>query len=328
MTETNRTVRCSLLVSTLMLAATARAQPAEQGLVVETGSPDALCPDLRMTREAIQSRLGTLALDGDQHGWTARYTAGHAPGSTGDFVRIELFDPSGTRRLVRDLPRAGESCATLSQAIALVVERYFRELAPAPASEPATADLPPPNPLVSVPAAPERVGPRLGVGLAFGFYSAQPGAVAGLQVGYWLAPSLHIELALSADLAAHSEQLGSALVELRSFPAELAVGVGQRWRTLEFFAGPELRVTLEDARGVALRSFRPTPGAQVSAGAGIGLDWWPTGVLGLSLRASGDYVLTSTKFRVEAQGAPPRQVLALSPFQLLTTVGVIWRTSP
>src|SRR5258706_2731831 len=54
-------------------------EPAEStqstGLTVETGSPDALCPDLSATRQAVHDRIGQLTLEGDR--WMARYTIGH-----------------------------------------------------------------------------------------------------------------------------------------------------------------------------------------------------------------------------------------------------------
>jgi hypothetical protein len=97
-------------------------------LIVETGSPDALCPDLASAEEAIHARLGELEA-GDAANWRVRYTIGHAPdAASGDFVRLELFDAGGEPRLSRDLPLAGESCATMAQVIALVVDRFFRAM--------------------------------------------------------------------------------------------------------------------------------------------------------------------------------------------------------
>jgi hypothetical protein len=109
----------------LSLAGVANALDAA-GLVVETGSPDAFCPDLRQTREAVERRLGSLEVDG-RRGWRARYTIGHAPeGSPRDIVRLELFNPQGALDLARDLPLRGESCSTMAEVIALVLDRHFR----------------------------------------------------------------------------------------------------------------------------------------------------------------------------------------------------------
>jgi len=117
-------------------------------LTVEAGSPDALCPDLATTEQAIFSRLGALETEGAAR-WRLRYTNGHAPNAaSGDFVRVELFDPENELRLTRDLPMAGESCETMARVIALVVDRFFRDLVAGesveasplePSSEPAEA---------------------------------------------------------------------------------------------------------------------------------------------------------------------------------------------
>jgi len=330
MTETTCATRCSLVIAVLLFSAVARAEPSHEGLLVETGSPDALCPDLVATREAIHSRLGTLALEGEQQGWLARYTVGHAPGSAGDFVRLELFDSSGVRRLMRDLPRADESCATLSQAIALVVERYFRELAPAPVgaavppSAPEPSAAPAPAPVVAPMPAPAQRTPRLALGLAVGFAGAQPSAIAGVYAGYWLMPNAHLELSLFADLEARREPLGAAQVELRSYPAQLGLGFGPRFQAWEAFAGPELRLSLERVSGTGLQSFDPGPGAELAVGVGAGMGWWPARQLGLNLRTALDYRLTGTKFRVETAAGPQQAVLDSAAFQALVSFGVAW----
>src|SRR5688572_15537513 len=98
------------------------------GLLVETGSPDALCPDLASAEAAIHARLGELEA-GDSANWRLRYTMGHAPAATsGDFVRLELYDPENELRLSRDVPLAGESCATVARVMALVIDRFFRAM--------------------------------------------------------------------------------------------------------------------------------------------------------------------------------------------------------
>jgi hypothetical protein len=246
-------------------------------------------------------------------------------------VRLELLDPAGTRRLLRDLPRQGESCATLSQAIALVVERYFRELEPTAAVTPAPGRSAEPTSVRALPILPsasaDPLAPRLAVGIGLGLASAQPGAVAGAQVGYWLAPEVHLELALLADLGAHTEQLGRARLELRSYPAELSVGIGQRGRAWDFFAGPEVRWTLETASGSDLTGLDSSPGAAFSAGAAGGLAWWPGRVVGLAGRASLDYALARTAFHVET-GTGLVEVLKLPSLQGLLTLGVIFGSRP
>lgn len=116
-------------------------------LIVETGSPDALCPDVAGTEQAILARLGELEVNGAAN-WRVRYTIGHAPDdASGDFIRLEIRDPKGERRLRRDLPMAGESCSTIKQVIALIVDRFFRAMVGHPEPEA------PARPLAEEPAA-------------------------------------------------------------------------------------------------------------------------------------------------------------------------------
>jgi hypothetical protein len=105
------------------------------GLTVETGSPDALCPDVASAEAAIGARVGEL--ESSAGGWRVRYTLVHAPDSTqGDVVRLQVFDSAAELRLSRDLPLTSESCDTVAQAMALVVGRFFRSMVGERAPEP------------------------------------------------------------------------------------------------------------------------------------------------------------------------------------------------
>lgn len=118
----------ALHLSAAMATTTSALASEVHGLTIETGSPDALCPELERTREVVARRLGALVVEGHS-GWRARYTIGHAPsGSPRDFVRLELFNSEGVVELLRDLPIEGESCRTMAEVIALVLDRHFRGL--------------------------------------------------------------------------------------------------------------------------------------------------------------------------------------------------------
>ncbi len=96
--------------------------------VLESGTQGAACPELEQVRSAVERRLGQLVLDG-RRGWRAVYgvstTSGGAPA---DVVRLELYGPDQRLELQRDLPMAGEACSTMSEVIALVLDRHFRGL--------------------------------------------------------------------------------------------------------------------------------------------------------------------------------------------------------
>ena len=212
------------------------------GLVVETPSPDALCPPLEPTRESVRARLGEVVLEGT---WRASYVLVHR--AEGDFVALTLRDPQGVSRLERLLPVEGGSCSTLTQVIALVLERFFARLE----SEPATAvaasesvsaiaptartdgaalDFPiarkrdfVPDPIPSVTAS-ASVTPPLPTAYLLG---------AGLwATTSWLAPSLSVTLQRGSygfeatagfDLDAHESRAGSGWVRLRRAPISLGI---------------------------------------------------------------------------------------------------------
>src|SRR6188768_390554 len=125
------------------------------GLWVETGTPAALCPDIGEVRRAVRERLN---VEGGGE-WLASYDLVHRPDAeAGDVVRVELRDPAGRLRLRRDLPRSGESCVALAQAVALLLESFFRHPADPPAarSPAATAAAPASAPAVIAAAPPPR----------------------------------------------------------------------------------------------------------------------------------------------------------------------------
>jgi hypothetical protein len=136
-------------VGLLWAASAAALEP--DGFALETGSPDALCPELEATRVVVARRLGSLVVEGHK-GWLARYTIGHAPaGNPRDFVRLELFNPQGEVELRRDLPIEGDSCQTMAEVIALVLDRHFRGLGAAESSPPDSTEVAPVQSAAAVP---------------------------------------------------------------------------------------------------------------------------------------------------------------------------------
>jgi hypothetical protein len=273
----------------LLLPGPAWASP---GLTLETGSPDALCPALPTAREAVERRLGTLVVSSGA-GWRARYTIAHAPeGTQMDFVRLELFAPDGSLQLSRDLPLEAGACSTVAEAIALVLDRYFRKLplgdgasaepaVSAPEGPPAAAaPRAPPGSEVLLPSAPEPVS---GTGASQPFApfwrlaavfatSTAAGPAVGLQALRESWPHLYAGAELSLDWSADSQRLSDGgEVSARTFSGALALGWGGHWGALRGYVGPSLRVSLErgTARGLE-QNFRHER-ARAAAGLGVGL---------------------------------------------------------
>lgn len=242
-----------LFAVVVAIGAPARAEDSP-GLLIETGSPDAFCPDLIQTREAVRRRLGSVEVEG-RRGWRASYTIGHAPaGSPRDFVRLELYNPEGVTELVRDLPMSGESCATMAEVIALVLDRHFRSLSPeeremtsadaarVPETKPAPAAAARP-----APAQPPATSSDASLLLMAEFaLAAQRPPAFGIRMLAPLGPSLQLGSALLFDVGFEHEQLAMG-GDARAARGELRAWLAWRTRTYPWFLylGPSLGLGLQ-----------------------------------------------------------------------------------
>lgn len=267
------------------------------GLLVETGSPDALCPDLATTRAAVERRLGQLVV-ADGSTFTARYTIGHAPsGTPRDFVRLELFGPDGNVQLARDLPLDGESCSTMADVIALVLDRHFRALLgrepalepsePEPASPPAVAPSPAMAPDAgflpgaadrgsSEPAADADAVPpaRVALSLELALREARLPAVGGRALfAAW--PGGLVGGALHVDLAQDGESLGDAEVRSREGVARAFAAWATRLGPLDAYLGPGVRLSLARGTGRGLATSDDGLRLRPSFGIDAGVVWRP-----------------------------------------------------
>lgn len=305
-----------MLIGSLLIAA-----QLGTAMVVQTGSPDAMCPDLSQTREAITKRLGTLEVDNS--GWILRYTIGHSPDSrAGDFVRLELWDPQGTRRLERDLPLRSGSCSTMAQAIAVVVDRFFRslaqqELAPSEAAPPEkksagaprkpdsgdSLGLPGPTrgsqeserdlqrssatlqgtPVVALPSEPQS---RVRLGLLGTYLVESFGFQFTLEAP--LGAGIELGFSTAVPVGSRSEIVEGRPVSLHSYSQRVWLTLGTSSHGYWFDAGPELLTVIEHADGRDLvggqSATRVIPGAGASLGGGVHV----TARFGFGLRAGLD----------------------------------------
>jgi hypothetical protein len=298
------------------------------GLRVETTTPDALCPELGQVRAAVSARLGAIEAAGE---WLASYALVHRPDAdAGDVVRLELYDPGGRLRLRRDLPRAGESCTAVAQALVVVLDSYFRH--PADADADADADAGgggPSTSAVAERAAPPAPAPGAPLALALdvgGAFAAGPRSPAlaidlrlGLRSGWTI--GLH-----AAWLVTEQEQrLAAATASLASyafrgsFTRRLRPG-----RAVDVLVGPEVLYQLDRAR---------IPGARGGTGGLRG--GWGAGVrgqlqlrlgprVGASMYAAADYAPPdlSGYFEAETMDGAPFMPQIFPPSRLRVLVGV------
>ena len=313
----------------------------EPGLTIETGSPDALCPDLTTTRAAVERRLGQLVVP-DGSAFTARYTIAHAPaGTPRDFVRLELFGPDRVVQLTRDLPLDGESCSTMADVIALVLDRHFRAVLGREPVEPAVPAVPavdaaPPAALDTVdnqaaassgppvevdagdaPVVEPAAGDRsFSVELAFR-EPDRPALGGRALLGLWphglAGVALHVGLTQDHETVAGGEAASRELVT-RGFLAW-----APRSGRLRPYVGPGLRLSVARGTGRGLPTSESGVVLRPSFGLDTGVVWRSTGRWALSASAALDVMVPRMGgwFSVEND-----EVLAPAPVRIWLGVGV------
>jgi hypothetical protein len=302
------------------------------GLRVDTATPDALCPDLGQVRAAARARLGDIEGDGD---WNALYALIHRPdgAEAGDVVRLELHDPTGRLRLRRELPRAGESCASLAQALVVILDAYFRHptdaedavaAAPAPVARTAPVDAVPASP------PPDRFVADLSAGWASawgGGDQASPVLALGVRVAL-LPPAWWAGVEGSWLTSAQSHAVGVASASARSFGvrAFVARDVVQR-PGAGVLVGPEVMVALDRAdAGMLLEGERQTR-ARFGAGLRAQLQLRLARPLWLSVLATFDYAPAGwggTFLIADQSAASVTEIFPPSRLRLMVGAGLSW----
>jgi len=277
-------------------------QPAE--FHIETDTPDALCPELQLTRDAVTKRLGRLEVDGGGT-WQGRYSTVHDPaGRHGDSVRLVITDPFGKEQLTRDLPMHGESCATMAQAIALVVDSFFRDFGQSsfregkPANE---AAAPPTAPTREVkaeetPVQPSRIPPIVGVALGGGYESVPSSAAIGFGGFASLGPHFHLDLRAAVPTARVNQVYGAATAKLFVLPLRLSIAYfAPLTAKLQLFLGPEFLTSLEQGSGTGVANGHSGWRESFGLGGRTGAVVWLGPGLALAANLSLDGVLAQTR---------------------------------
>lgn len=279
---------------------------ASTGLVIEPGTPDALCPTAAQVQDAVDSRVGRIELGEGEH-FTARYTIVRRPLS-GDVVRLELLDPAGELRLQRDLPMAGETCATLAQTIALVLDHFFRDLGAVRPTPPATAPLetratpaPPPAPVAETSASPpppsEPPAPPPQTRAPWSFRAAllSGGAWAPASFAFGVEGSASqgpVRLGLSGLWLPHraEEVVGPAVATLHAAQLRASVAVLAELPRVQIFAGGEVLGSIERASSRGSAADSQVTGFSPAVGGHAGVDFRAFSWGGAGLRAALDWV--------------------------------------
>jgi hypothetical protein len=243
-----------------------------QGITVETDTPDAHCPDLHQTREAVNARLGTI----QDRGYRARYSIVHARGEIPrDFVLLEVSSPDGEIHLRRELP-IGDSCAAVADAIALVLDQYFRALLSPEETLPETAaaqavDEPDPRERREASVEPSR--PSWSAMLEFAAVSFPSSVAAGLRLQAELSTSWHAGLELAMPLSDRVETLpDGGEARARSFELGAHLGWGPDLGAVRPYLGPTLFTMLERGYSTSPLTSATQYRLLVGAGGELGLN--------------------------------------------------------
>lgn len=272
------------------------------GLRVETGTPAALCPDIGEVRRAVRERLN---VEGGGE-WLASYDLVHRPDAeAGDVVRVELRDPAGRLRLRRDLPRSGESCVALAQAVALVLESFFRAAAAPPVIGSSSSSSPTPTRPAALGWGPALdvlgawavgpSGPAVAVNVWYGLGSASPWAF-GVD-GVWMAT----EQQLTIDLGASGQAAAAARSTL------LRGWVARRLRVavpIELLLGPEVVLGIDRMHPTGVPNGMSNARAAPGAGGRAQLRLQLAGRVALALVAALDVTPPALAGRFEIDGLP------------------------
>lgn len=292
------------------------------GLQIETATPGALCPGIASVREAVEARVGSIEGAGV---WRASYGLVHRPeGEQADVVRLDLFDPGGGLRLRRDLPRAGESCTAVTQAIVLVLESFFRrtggtEDAPAAAADVVVAKsaAPPPSP-------PTR-RPALALSL-LGGWTVGPGSPAvgvDLRVTGVFASPWGAGLGAAWLLADQRQVIGSGAAAQQSYAFRLHLD--RRWNpgsVLTARLGPEIVFALDRATPSAVPEGTPSSRAAFGVGANAALDARVSRWLALSVMTAADYTPAAWSGRYVVGGYAGPEIFPPPRWRILVAGGL------
>jgi hypothetical protein len=179
-------VLAGLVALPFLLLAAESGKPGEAHAiaVVAATAPDEGCPSPRQVADAVAARLPGAVLPLGQAPRPAAVRLA-VSADAGGALRVDMTDQGGAPLLRRVLPAArgtGGDCVALAETVALIVERYWREVGydvpPLAAAPPPPAAPPSPAPFVEEQPPPAPSPPRVVTPIAWSL-----GAAAAGQVG-------------------------------------------------------------------------------------------------------------------------------------------------
>ena len=325
----------------MVAGATTTAAAAVPAIAVIAARPGA-CPDA----PSVERSLARLSAGGAAAptGWTLALEPGEpAPAPSGaPPLRVVLRDPAGAPALERALPPGAASCEAAAEAVALIVERYFREVAwtagtPAPAPLEIERAAPPPRTSAAVapgaePAAPSSPPPtpRLALSAGTALWSRQPAPLAIVEARARVGRRVSVALAAVAPPARRTEALPrGGDVRLEAWPllvraAGHAGGGDVTWR-----AGLDGLVTFERGEApAALADAAPKRRTVLALGASAGAEVAIAPRWRLVVEAAGYRSVLGRSFVVNGAAGEEARVLEPPALQVIVAARLGWVVAP
>jgi hypothetical protein len=300
------------------LALAALAWPATAAPVdVLPGTPEEACPNRAEVQKALSAQVGNGV---PARGWRLSYRSkadSTAAGGAGRraVLHLELADERGQSRLRRQLRVEGGDCRAQADAIALIVYRFFAQLAGSDIEALAPAPLPS--------RLPRRL--RLSLEAGAGVWTRRPGtgtSVFGFRLAWANLETAFSVLAPRATAAERPADAGQ--VEVSALGMALSVGLVWQGARLRLHGGPLFLVSRESARTSGIAVPAQNVGTTAALGLAAGASWWLAGGVGLGFEAGLAHAVFGNRFVVGGWGP----VLAPPPWQAVVLARLGYAFSP
>jgi hypothetical protein len=269
---------------------------------------------------AIERALARRRFAPQHPGWRVAVRAIRST-TNGTLLRVLVHEPSGVAVFERELEVTPAACDSAAEAIALMVERYFRDVAwsTGPAIEPAAK--------LDSDTRPTPQHARLLALLGPTFWTRQSWVGASAEVRAGAGGPIQGGVGFLVPPGSQTEALrGGGQARLSAWPVTLRALVEKRRDTLALTAGLDLLVTAERGESAQI----PMPAVQrrllLGAGVSLGMAWLATPKLGVVLEVSGMRLCAGRDFQIAGLGRG--SILTPPLWQAMTSIRLGWALWP
>jgi hypothetical protein len=296
-------------------------------------APDDNCPSTEQLQAAFESsRAAPDGTDPRPHRLLLTRTA--------DRTLVELTDAAGQSLLSRELRLASNDCANAADAIALIVERYFRDLTWAPPPRSSASIAPPPEPapegpsvLRAIPAendqahAGDRRSPRLVLGAGPAYWTRTDGLGVAVTARLRVLGPLHVGIAGLVPPFHMTSALGGSggRAETTGVPIIASIGATRAAGPWAVTANASGLATVEKGQSQSIAAPATAWRTVLAAGLGVAGTRRVTERLRIAADLAGYRAVLGRSYVV---AGIPGQVLEPSPWQAVVMVNLEWIARP